>query len=634
MLFAVIYLFVDFALNRFAFSDGWTIIWPLNGINVALLLMRPRSAWPFMLLGIEIGTGLGECLEDSHNAILMQVSQRLISGVEVVTSALLLPPFVTLDRWLRTPRIFYRFAAALVLGPGISGALAACLFHVVQGQPLLLAFNNWATADALGIAATMPLALSLGSPQLRRLFERRALPRTLGSLTLALVGAGIIFSVSDYPLVFLLFPLLLLVEATLAFAGSAIAIVGVCLISVYCTTLGLGPFGKWPANLAVPRDLALQLYFGFHLIALFPASLMFMERRRMAGDLRDKNARLTVLASLDGLTGIANRRCFDERFAQEWNRAIRHHKPIALAMIDLDNFKQFNDLYGHLAGDRCLCAVADALSRQVQRPEDLVARFGGEEFTLLLPAHVRRRRRASRRAHSQGHRGTRDRSHRQSLELRDSFDRLLGRRPDGQRRSIRTDPARRCCAVHGEKPRPQSNRTLVLDRRIECHRRGQQHRPGIASPACSAARTASFSHKTSDTGIEARVATSQNGVMTLQPSTRERGLAAEARAAAFLERCGLEILSRNLRCRVGELDLVCLDGEILVIVEVRQRARVDFGGALGSVTARKQRRVVRAAAYCYQQTRAWRERVMRFDVVALQNDHGTESIEWIRDAFR
>ena len=382
---AVIYLFVDFALNRFAFSDGWTIIWPLNGVNVALLLMRPRLTWPFILLGIEVGTGIGECLEDSHNLILMQICQRLISGMEVLISALLLPSFVTLDRWLQTPRIFYKFAAALVLGPGISGVLAACLFHYVQGQPLLIAFNNWATADAIGIAATMPLALAWRSPQMRSLFERRALFRTLSLLSLAFAGAALIFSVSDYPLVFLLFPLLLLVEARLAFAGSAIAVVGVCLICVYCTTHAWGPFGQWPSNLAVPRDLALQLYFGFHLLALFPASLMFMERRRMAGDLRDTNARLTVLASLDGLTGIANRRSFDDRFAQEWNRAIRHHKPIALAMIDLDNFKQFNDLYGHLAGDRCLCAVADALSRQVQRPEDLVARFGGEEFSLLLP---------------------------------------------------------------------------------------------------------------------------------------------------------------------------------------------------------------------------------------------------------
>jgi diguanylate cyclase (GGDEF)-like protein len=183
----------------------------------------------------------------------------------------------------------------------------------------------------------------------------------------------------------LLFPLLLLVDSVLAFAGSAIAVVAVLFIAMYFTTHSRGPFGTWPQDLAIPRDLALQIYFGFHMIALFPASIMFMERRRMANELHDTNARLTLLASLDGLTGIANRRCFDERFLQEWNRALRHRKPISLAMIDLDNFKQFNDLYGHLAGDRCLCAVADALSRQAKRPEDLVARFGGEEFTLLLP---------------------------------------------------------------------------------------------------------------------------------------------------------------------------------------------------------------------------------------------------------
>ena len=373
----------DLGLNRFAFSDGWSILWPLNGITLALLLMRPRSDWSYMLLGIAVGTGVGESL-DPHPAPF-QVLQRLISLTEILISVSLLPAFTTLDQWLRTTYIFRRFVAALLLGPGISGVLYALVSHHARHKAYLLGFYQWTSGDALGIAATMPLVLSLRSPELLALFRGRMLPKTIGILTAALGGAALSLSVSGYPLLFLLYPVLLLVDLVLAFVGSAVAVFGVCLMAVYLATHHYGPFGNWPAALPVSRDVALQLFLGFHILALFPASILILERRRMSQDLKAANVQLRRLASLDGLTGIGNRRALDERFSQEWGRSSRAQSPIALLMIDIDHFKQFNDRYGHHAGDQALQAVADALNSHMRRPSDLAARFGGEEFAVLLP---------------------------------------------------------------------------------------------------------------------------------------------------------------------------------------------------------------------------------------------------------
>lgn len=95
--------------------------------------------------------------------------------------------------------------------------------------------------------------------------------------------------------------------------------------------------------------------------------------------------RLADLATKDGLTGLANRRHFDERLEAEWSRAMRDGLPLSLILIDVDNFKKFNDCYGHPAGDACLKRVAEILAQNGRRPADLVARYGGEEFVLLLP---------------------------------------------------------------------------------------------------------------------------------------------------------------------------------------------------------------------------------------------------------
>lgn len=101
-------------------------------------------------------------------------------------------------------------------------------------------------------------------------------------------------------------------------------------------------------------------------------------------DLWGKTRLLQSLADRDGLTMIPNRRRFDEVFALEWRRCLREQQPLSLLMIDIDWFKRYNDLYGHLKGDECLKQIANVISRAVRRPGDLAARYGGEEFAVIL----------------------------------------------------------------------------------------------------------------------------------------------------------------------------------------------------------------------------------------------------------
>ncbi|MDH4287493.1 MAG: diguanylate cyclase, partial [Aquincola sp.] len=103
--------------------------------------------------------------------------------------------------------------------------------------------------------------------------------------------------------------------------------------------------------------------------------------------LREANAALEALSTTDALTGLANRRQFDARLAEEIQRAQRHATPLALLLLDVDYFKRFNDRWGHQRGDDALREVARVLRDQVRRPSELVARYGGEEFALVLP-HV------------------------------------------------------------------------------------------------------------------------------------------------------------------------------------------------------------------------------------------------------
>jgi diguanylate cyclase (GGDEF)-like protein len=101
--------------------------------------------------------------------------------------------------------------------------------------------------------------------------------------------------------------------------------------------------------------------------------------------LEDANRKLAILSATDGLTGLANRRHFDEVLRSEWARAARNGQPLAVIMLDVDFFKKYNDRYGHQSGDDCLVQVGHALREVARRASDLTARYGGEEFSIVLP---------------------------------------------------------------------------------------------------------------------------------------------------------------------------------------------------------------------------------------------------------
>lgn len=113
--------------------------------------------------------------------------------------------------------------------------------------------------------------------------------------------------------------------------------------------------------------------------------LTLRNRVRAHLQLKQQTDTLRALAFRDGLTGVANRRHFDDVYQKEWRRAQRSGEPLSIVMIDVDHFKRYNDRHGHQSGDDCLRSVAAAIAAALNRPADLLARYGGEEFVCILP---------------------------------------------------------------------------------------------------------------------------------------------------------------------------------------------------------------------------------------------------------
>jgi len=189
--------------------------------------------------------------------------------------------------------------------------------------------------------------------------------------------AGIVFFPSDIPhlalLVLVLFSVLLASIPTLA--ASRIAYYFQIVVTLTPTTI----------LLFMSRDSGHQLLALAIIVMALTLVLVSGYIYHLLFELQNAQIALQSLADTDQLTGIANRRHFDRKFKVEWRRAMREQTPISLILVDVDFFKKYNDTYGHQAGDRCLQQIAMALDSVSHRPADLASRYGGEEFSVLLP---------------------------------------------------------------------------------------------------------------------------------------------------------------------------------------------------------------------------------------------------------
>jgi diguanylate cyclase (GGDEF)-like protein len=383
--FIVLLLFSWLGIKLSNMSGGVATIWFTNGMLFALVILRPRNLWlQYFAIGLVADT-LADVLYGDRFALALGVS--LANSIEVIVSALALTYVFGSPFNLSRRRPLVGFLAIAVIGAtAITSALGATWTLVfVNSGPWPTLFRTWYLGDILGMSIMAPLTFILLRPGFFYILHRRRLLKTLGLLLIPSIATLFVFTYGQDPLIFLIFPALLIVIFRLGFPGTVLSVVVIAIISISLTVKGYGPLMLTTDHRMLHRIVVVQIFLAVALFSSFLVAALLEERTELEVSLQQSEARYRLLASLDGLTGLANRRSFDERLQDEWDRALLAHQPLSLLMIDVDLFKKYNDLYGHINGDNCLRQIANVIADGVPASLGEASRFGGEEFAVILP---------------------------------------------------------------------------------------------------------------------------------------------------------------------------------------------------------------------------------------------------------
>lgn len=371
----------------FAIEPGnITPVWIPSGIMLAWVLLRGYRIWPGIFFGAFFGNSWAYLGSASSSELLGALFAGVFNGFGdslcVVASAMLILKYANGKNVFENLRAYMGFTIfGVVLGPLISalfGVTSLVLFGILDGEVYWLSLLTWWIGDGVGVLMLTPLILAFSYPE-HDLSERPASVELvlfyLAALTYIVVVLGI--RPSNFLLVnspYLFFPLLL--WAITRF-GSRVSLLLACTIIVCHVVLeyaGVGPFHEGDSFY---RAMSLQFFVLVTIFSIYLVSALVADRDRSYRLLQDEHRH-------DPLTGIYNRQYFDERLSQEIARQRRYKQPFSIIMYDIDFFKKVNDKYGHQVGDKVLQKLTCLVRMQV-RDIDVLARWGGEEFMVLMP---------------------------------------------------------------------------------------------------------------------------------------------------------------------------------------------------------------------------------------------------------
>ena len=367
-------------------SEGVATIWLSNGILFGLVITQPRQRWlAYFAVGLMADT-LADVLYGDPFRVAIGVS--LANSVEVVTSCLVLTWWFGWPLNLSKRRPLIGFLLVSVVGAAaLTSALGASwtlLFY--DAGPWWKMWRTWYLGDMLGMALLGPLVFMLQRPGFFAVLRRRQLAHTLIMLMVPAIVTVLVFTHDKDPLIFFLYPALLLVVFRLGFPGTILTIFVMAFGSIALTVKGHGPLMLIAGeHMMLHRIVVVQVFLAVAIFTMFPVAALLEERAALQLSLADSEARYRQLAHADDLTGLDNRRAFNLRLEEEWIRAADARESIALLLLDADLFKRYNDIYGHLGGDECLRCIAGVISRVIDGKGATAARFGGEEFAVILP---------------------------------------------------------------------------------------------------------------------------------------------------------------------------------------------------------------------------------------------------------